>query len=251
MGGTVGGTADADRLRELHAAGLSDLAIAAALGVTRKIVWYHRRRLGLATVGRGRRGGLTPPQQELAADPRHVGIALALARKWARGGLREDAEGAGLVGLVKAARDYDPAAGVRFATYLAHRVRGEVLDYLRVAEGVGMGWQGRSSAAPRPRVQQFARLAVERVRGGPGADDRDIPDAAAEADAADRDGAEAVVALTRRLPGDERAAVRAYYLTPATYRQVGRGLGLSEARAHQLVAAGLGRLRKQLAGGDR
>jgi RNA polymerase sigma factor for flagellar operon FliA len=42
---------------------------------------------------------------------------------------------AGIVGLVKAARTYDPQAGVSFLIYATFRIRGEMLDTLRGLDG--------------------------------------------------------------------------------------------------------------------
>lgn len=44
---------------------------------------------------------------------------------------KEDLVSAGTLGLVRAARDYDPAHKVRFSTYAYIRIRGAILDELR------------------------------------------------------------------------------------------------------------------------
>lgn len=52
---------------------------------------------------------------------------------------REDLESAGLLGLVKAADRFDPARGVKFATYASTVIRGEVMEALRAKD-----WAPRS-----------------------------------------------------------------------------------------------------------
>lgn len=43
----------------------------------------------------------------------------------------DDLQQEGMLGLVRAARDFDPKAGVQFKTYAEHRIRGAILDFLR------------------------------------------------------------------------------------------------------------------------
>ncbi len=43
----------------------------------------------------------------------------------------EDMVSAGTVGLVKAARDFDPSKGVEFKTYAYIRIKGSIIDELR------------------------------------------------------------------------------------------------------------------------
>jgi len=52
---------------------------------------------------------------------------------------RDDLESAGIIGLIKAADRFDPARGVKFATYASAVVRGEVMEALRAKD-----WAPRS-----------------------------------------------------------------------------------------------------------
>jgi RNA polymerase sigma factor for flagellar operon FliA len=61
---------------------------------------------------------------------------------------RSELVAAGTLGLVEAARRYDPAVGVPFARYATRRVRGAVLDVLRQSD-----WAPRSVRALHRRVE--------------------------------------------------------------------------------------------------
>ncbi|HUS81482.1 MAG TPA: FliA/WhiG family RNA polymerase sigma factor [Armatimonadota bacterium] len=66
---------------------------------------------------------------------------------------REDLESAGLMGLIKAADRFDPARGVKFATYASSVVRGEIMETLRARD-----WAPRSV---RRRYRQLERAIAE------------------------------------------------------------------------------------------
>ena len=66
---------------------------------------------------------------------------------------REDLVSAGTIGLVKAARDFDPTRDAEFKTYAYIRIRGSVIDELR-------GW----SFTPVSLKKQFAQASRSFVR---------------------------------------------------------------------------------------
>lgn len=66
--------------------------------------------------------------EELIA--KHRGLPGALARKLAPRHLREDAAGAGRVGLLEAATRFDPKRGVGFGSFAYYRVVGEIQTFL-------------------------------------------------------------------------------------------------------------------------
>lgn len=77
-------------------------------------------------------GGSSTPLALFQSHVRHATLsARRMARRLPRCVRREEVEAAALVGLWRAALAYDPGRGVLFRTYLAWRVRGEVLDALR------------------------------------------------------------------------------------------------------------------------
>jgi len=72
---------------------------------------------------------------EAALIERHAPLIDRLARRLClRGALEsayDDLWSAGALGLLDAARRFDPAQGVRFETFVEHRIRGAMLDELR------------------------------------------------------------------------------------------------------------------------
>jgi RNA polymerase sigma factor for flagellar operon FliA len=76
----------------------------------------------------------------------------------------EDLFGAGLTGLVQAARKFDPSQGTAFASFASARIRGAVLDELR-----RMDWMSRSCRGKAKRLaetitqleQKFGREVTE------------------------------------------------------------------------------------------
>lgn len=56
---------------------------------------------------------------------------------------------AGYMGLVEASRRYDPSRGVRFESFVAERIRGAVIDFLR-----SMDWAPRSVRSAGRRIEE-------------------------------------------------------------------------------------------------
>jgi RNA polymerase sigma factor for flagellar operon FliA len=46
----------------------------------------------------------------------------------------EDLTSAGMIGVMKAAKSFDPSRGVKFTTYAQHRIRGSILDEIRTMD---------------------------------------------------------------------------------------------------------------------
>jgi RNA polymerase sigma factor for flagellar operon FliA len=67
----------------------------------------------------------------------------------------------GVIGLVEAFRNFDPARGVKFETYAVPRIRGAILDELRALD-----WVPRSTRA-RSREIDRALVSLENVHGRP------------------------------------------------------------------------------------
>lgn len=74
---------------------------------------------------------------------------------------REDLLEAGTVGLVDAARRFDPGRNVRFSTYAITRIRGAILDALREED-----WLPRSLRGEVHRVERV-RATLEHENSGP------------------------------------------------------------------------------------
>ena len=71
----------------------------------------------------------------------------------------EELYSAGLTGLLKAVRNYNPSAGTSFETYARLRIRGAILDELR-----RMDWVPRSVHTKARKVQAVMN-AIEQKKG--------------------------------------------------------------------------------------
>ena len=195
---------------------------------------------------------------------------------------REDLISAGTIGLVKAARDYDPAQQTEFKTYAYIRIRGAVIDELR-------GW----SFAPPQLQRQFdqareiVRRAAEHTGSAPSDEELarqlDMPidkmyrmfenararhflsihalsgEAPALAEALTAAGQprpedrlqrrELLAQVTRaitELPKRQRQIIILYYGKELTMKQIAEVLHVTESRISQLHAAALFRLSAKL-----
>jgi RNA polymerase sigma factor for flagellar operon FliA len=182
----------------------------------------------------------------------------------------EDLWSAGALGLLEAARRFDPSQNVKFETFAEHRIRGAMLDELR-----------RSDHLPRRLRAQVER--VEQIRGRlgqhlgrePSLDEiatasgldpsdveglaalsnphlpirPDLPDAEDPAD--DRlAGAETKKALTEAvasLPERLQVLLGLHYQEGLTYREIAQVLRVSQPRVCQLHAEAVKLLQEALA----
>ncbi|MGC8833749.1 MAG: sigma-70 family RNA polymerase sigma factor [Armatimonadota bacterium] len=196
----------------------------------------------------------------------------------------EDLASHAIVGLISAVDSFDPKIGVRFTSYAAARVRGEVLDALR-----RMDW------LPRTTRQQISALrealaALEAKLGRHPSDaeicdytgltneeyenllqaesmssllsldassalheehqrEREVPDFNAENPAAyveRNERREAVAKAIAELPERERLVLALYYDEELTFKEIGKILGVSEARVCQIHGRAILRLKTRL-----
>ncbi len=192
---------------------------------------------------------------------------------------RDDLMSAGLLALAQAARSFDPARGVRFASYAGTRVRGALLDELR-----SLDWASRS-VRRRAREVDEARGSLAVTLGRP-ATDAEVAAAlgmgTAELAAHREDVARACVGSLDSLDGatveeilpstgptpldtlvdrervaylrdaiDElperlRAVVRDYYFAERPMAEIAAELGVTESRVSQLRAEAVKLLRGAL-----
>lgn len=195
----------------------------------------------------------------------------------------DDLVGVGRMGLLDAARRYDPTRGVPFRAFAAHRIRGAVLDGMR-----RMGHAPRRAyarirgleAASRVSEAALEDLAVAPPPGtGPADADRRLGDhlaamatamavgllttpasgedgvVTAADDAPDPEqhaGRQELLALVRAalddLPTEEAALVRRHYLEGEQFDDVARDLGISKSWASRLHARAIDRLTRRLRG---
>lgn len=190
---------------------------------------------------------------------------------------------AGLIGLMEAARHFDPAAGVLFETYASQRIKGAMLDELRAAD-----WLPRQVRRDMKRIeaaiakleQRLGRPPIEQelaeelgmalsdyqtllldCRGHPLVhydqfDDEEegnplerfMGDEKADplAGLADSDFRRILVDGIGQLPEREQLVMALYYDEELNLKEIGAVLGVSESRVCQLHSQAIGRLRNKL-----
>jgi RNA polymerase sigma factor FliA len=192
---------------------------------------------------------------------------------------REDLMSAGLLALAQAANAFDPARGVKFASYAATRVRGALLDELRsldwasrsvrrrarqvdeargslavtlgrpatepeVASALGMGLS--ELAAHRDDVARASVASLDGLDGG--AVDEILPAAGATPlDAlVDRERVAYLRDAVEELPERLRAVVHGYYFAERPMAEIAAELGVTDSRISQLRAEAVKLLRGAL-----
>lgn len=192
----------------------------------------------------------------------------------------EDLVHDGVVGLMDALDKYDASRGVRFRTYAESRVRGAILDGLRLKdwrprsvrrsqreldETVGYLATSRGRPATEEEIAEAMNLDLDSYREllrelssgallslddlPPGADSALSSDGAMPHRRLER--RELIAALAEeliRLPERERRVVELYYHEGLNMKEIGAALGVTESRVCQLHGQAAARLRAALAG---
>jgi RNA polymerase sigma factor FliA len=198
----------------------------------------------------------------------------------------EDLVHAGILGLMDAVRRYDPTKNVQLKYYAEFRIRGAILDSLRLVD-----WSPRALRRQARRMEQAINLCKARLGRDPseteiaeemqvslvslrrlqgdlrGLDigslqadadepgEREISQPRAEAEEEDPYH-QAVRSETKRLleqaigelPGREREVLALYHFQELTMKQVGAMMRIGESRVSQIHTSALLRLRERLAG---
>jgi RNA polymerase sigma factor for flagellar operon FliA len=157
----------------------------------------------------------------------------------------EELHAAGMMGLWKAARSYDPSKGAEFKTYAYHRIRGAVLDELRTLDFL-----------PRS-IRQKARqagVAAPAILGLPTNEDgsETLAGGDQEQSVENADLHQALLREMEELPEKMRAVMHLYYQEGMKMRAIGVRLNLTESRVSQIHSNAVARLRRSLnkAGGN-
>ena len=123
----------------------------------------------------------------------------------------------GTVGLIEAAESFENERGVAFSLYAVHRIRGRILDYLRL--------EGRS-----PIAYEFDESTVD--------DSPNVSEVAESHDMIDK-----LRQALSRLPKNERAVLESIYLDSEEARTVADKLELSVSHIYRLQKQGIKRIR--------
>lgn len=215
-------------------------------------------------------------------------IAYRLSAQMPRSLDLQDLIGAGVIGLVQAARDYDAAHKSSFKTYASIRIRGAILDAIRERDPV--------PRSVRDRYKQYVRVIQdlenrlgrqpedEEIRKELGLSKRsyeifldkarplsflsldDLPLSRKDGEPASGEGPyrmldpgfSAEFSETRGLlagaigdlPEREQRVIQLYYYEELNLKEIGRVLGIGESRVCQLHTQALMRLKGSLNRGD-
>ncbi|GAB2842921.1 FliA/WhiG family RNA polymerase sigma factor [Pseudoduganella ginsengisoli] len=169
----------------------------------------------------------------------------------------------GTIGLIEAADRYDPAHGVLFKTYAAHRINGAIQNGLE------------QMSEKRVQVSTRQRLRAERREGAVIAEDKDVfqqladiavglaigylidePEAYLQEDASappvQYGGMELqqlrnrMQALVDGLPPRERLVIKYHYLQQLPFNLIAESMGLTKGRVSQIHSKALALLREAM-----
>ena len=198
----------------------------------------------------------------------------------------DDLESAGIPGLLAAIEAYDPDKDVDFATYAQVRIRGAILDELRMLDPLPRSLRDKARQIERTSArleQELLRAADDReiaealgmemetyhrvlyeLRGGlhlsldggaPGedADEGAEPPSITDERAADpwqcmalKERKALLGEIIDRLPANERTVLSLYYYEELTMKEIAAVLEVSESRVSQIHSAALLRIRGRL-----
>ncbi|MFK5956207.1 MAG: sigma-70 family RNA polymerase sigma factor [Planctomycetota bacterium] len=146
---------------------------------------------------------------------------------------------AGMYGLMRAARSYDPTRGAGFKTYAYHRIRGSILDDLR-----RLDFLPRSM---RDRARKSGEEAPSMV--GIPTDEDGHESLAAKSPDVESESSDMHDVLYREidaLPDKMRIVMSLYYRDEMKMREIGAKLGLTESRVSQIHSNAVTRLRRAM-----
>jgi RNA polymerase sigma factor for flagellar operon FliA len=216
----------------------------------------------------------------------HYPLARAIARRTharlPKGIDLDDLVSTAVMGLIEAVDRFDPSRGVSFKAYAKHRIQGAILDSLRATDWVPRAVRRRATSLENTRTLLADKLGraptMAEIATDLGTDLDGAHQLAANADTRpllsldapidedgqlslsdlvvdagdpesairDRELRKVAIAAIGRLPEREKVAIVLFYFHELSLKEVGTVLGVSESRACQLNAQGIGRLRTWL-----
>ena len=184
---------------------------------------------------------------------RYAALATSVARRMPvpLGPLidRDDAESAGLNGLIDAVDRFDPKRGVPFEAYATVRIRGAILDELRSVDHLGRADRRREREASASDPTSVALVAYAATLSLDLLLEDGHPLAVEDELGAQHDDDELrarVNSALGLLSPRQRELLARYYGESLSLREAGERMGISEARACQLHGRAIEILRGQL-----
>jgi RNA polymerase sigma factor (sigma-70 family) len=164
------------------------------------------------------RTGLTDEQRGLASRYLPMAESLAKAYRSQQRIEREELRSTAYMALVQAARTFDPARNVSFATFARHRIRGALRDYLRCV--LSESWRSENVLPPQvqcfgPESERYGRMHGLSAERPVGTEIESIDD---------------VESWLARLPKMHALVCRLIYLSGKTQDEVAGMLGYSRSR---------------------
>jgi RNA polymerase sigma-32 factor len=171
--------------------------------------------------------------------------------------LPEDLHSEAYIGLLEAAKRFDPDLGIRFSTYAQHWIRAAITDHIFKVSTIvrspshGKGklafWRGEKTIA----VSMESRIAGEDndlTLGDTFVSEGPLPDELAEESIDGQRLTEEIRRALSRLKDREREIIRARYLKEdsETLAVVAERFGISRERVRQIEVVALNRLRKYM-----
>ena len=136
---------------------------------------------------------------------------------------REDLEQQGLLGLLNAAKRYDPEKKVKFGSYASHVIRGHILDYAKYHWPVSVP---RSVREKKSTIRKSVELKSQMIQ------DKKI-ESAAHCLTAEENKKRLLMAV-KRLQFREKLVIVLYYYEGLVMRDIGELMGLTVPRVSQL-----------------
>jgi RNA polymerase sigma factor for flagellar operon FliA len=196
----------------------------------------------------------------------------------------DDLVSAGIVGLIAAVDQYDPAHNVKLKTYAEHKVRGAILDSLR-----GLDWAPRQRRKKAKQIESAISRAEQRLRRIPSEEEiaaemgvdlveyhrwlvevQGLNIGSLEYTAEDGEGKSLLEYLSdnrdqmpsriversqleqllsdaiRKIPPMERTVLGLYYVEELTLREIAQAVDLHESRISHLKSQAILRLRAHI-----
>lgn len=191
---------------------------------------------------------LSQPDEQLIRD--HIPLVKSIAKRFARrlpaSVAHDDLFGAGALGLIDSVVRRRGSDENAFACYTRIRIRGAIFDELRAHDWLPR----RSRKEEEPRSGEPMPIAVLHIEDLPAGDRKEPGENAEATSPLEALASKRIADLLRRelaeLPERDRLVLHLHYFKGMRLREIGRFLGVSEARISQIHHRALRQMRPRL-----